>query len=56
MIAPFLSASGDFPGRWERAEPEPPRDPWAVWLLRVFTALVVGFWVTVAVLAWGMRA
>jgi hypothetical protein len=52
MIASFLAASGDFPGRWDRSEPEPPRDPWAVWLLRVFSAAIVAFWAVALWHAW----
>ena len=44
MIASFLSASGDYPGRWERDDRGDEPDPWAVWLLRVFSAALAAFW------------
>jgi hypothetical protein len=52
MIAAFLAAEGDHPGRWEREDrPEEP-DPVALWLLRVFSVAIVAFWAVTLWHAW----
>ena len=43
MIATFLAAEGEYSGRYNRDEGDDP-DPWAVWIVRAFTAALAVFW------------